>query len=247
MYDTLTLVTVFSAFVIAGAVKGVLGLGLPTVALGLLTATIDLPTAMSLQLVPALATNFWQAATGGFGLVILVRIWPFLLTATVTIWLGSTALGFVSLSLLSMLLGALLVIYSVLSLMGVRATIKNRQEVWVGPLAGATNGLLTGMTGSSVIPGVMYLQSIGLPRDMLVQAMGFLFTVSTVSLGMALYGRNLLSVELGTLSVAALVPAAVGMVIGQRIRSVLSEIVFQRVMLVSLIILGCYIIGTAIL
>jgi len=62
------------------------------------------------------------------------------------------------------------------------------------------NGILTGMTGSFVIPGVMFLQAIGLPRDTLIQAMGMLFTASTLALAIALQGNRLLTVELGSLS-----------------------------------------------
>ena len=86
------------------------------------------------------------------------------------------------------------------------------------PLAGLVNGVLTGMTGSFVVPGVMYLQALGLSRDALIQAMGMLFTVSTLALGFALQANDLLRMEHGALSTMALAPAVAGMVIGQRIR-----------------------------
>ena len=71
-------------------------------------------------------------------------------------------------------------------------------------LAGATNGVLTGMTGSYVVPGVLYLQALGMPRDTFVQAMGVLFTVSTLALGASLAGYGLLPADLTGLSAAAL-------------------------------------------
>ena len=165
--------------------------------------------------------------------------------ATVTVWLGATALTRVDLSLLSALLGALLAVYAAVNLAGFRLTITATQEVWVGPLVGTANGILTGMTGSFVVPGVMFLQAIGLPRDMLIQAMGMLFTVSTLALAVALQGNDLLTVELGTISAMALVPAIAGMVLGQRIRQKLSEELFRRVFFVSLLVLGAYIIARA--
>ncbi len=245
MFDTLTLLVIVGTFLIAGTVKGVIGLGLPTISLALLTVAIDLPHAMALLLVPSFVTNLWQAVAGGSGRAILRRIWPFLLMATVTVWLGTTALTRVDLSLLSALLGALLVVYSTINLAGLRFTITLPQEVWVGPLVGSANGILTGMTGSFVVPGVMFLQAIGLSRDMLIQAMGMLFTVSTLALAVALQGNDLLTIELGKLSAAALLPAIVGMVLGQRIRRSLSEQLFRRVFFISLLILGAYIIANA--
>lgn len=245
MFDAFTVLIVAGTFLVAGAVKGVIGLGLPTFSLAILTVAIGLPEAMGLLLVPSFATNLWQAAVGGHGRAILRRVWPFLIMATATVWLGASALTRVDPSLLSALLGVLLVVYATVSLAGRRFALTARQEAWAGPLAGAVNGLLTGMTGSFVVPGVMYLQAIGLPRDMLIQAMGMLFTASTLALAFALQGNSLLTVELGALSAAALLPAIAGMAAGQRIRKALSERLFRRVFFVSLLILGAYIIAGA--
>lgn len=182
MFDVFTITAIAGAFFLAGTVKGVIGLGLPTVSLGLMTAALDLTTAMALLIVPSAITNFWQATSGGNGRAIFFRIWPFLCMATVTVWVGAVALSRVDLSILSALLGVLLVGYGATSLAGVRLAIPPRREVWVGPFLGAANGILTGMTGSFVVPGVLFLQSIALTRDELVQAMGMLFACSTVAL-----------------------------------------------------------------
>ncbi len=243
--DPLMLATVIGTFLLAGAVKGMIGLGLPTVSLALLTVAIDLPHAMALLLVPSFVTNLWQALVGGRAREIVLRIWPFLLMATVTVWLGATALTRVDLHLLSALLGALLVIYSLVSLGGVRFSLSARQEIWLGPVIGSANGILTGMTGSFVVPGVLFLQSIGLSRDTLIQALGMLFTVSTLALAIALGGNRFLSVELAAWSGVALLPALLGMVLGQRIRLCLPEALFRRVFFACLLVLGAYIVAGA--
>ena len=172
MYEPAILAVVAFTFLLAGMVKGVIGLGLPTVSLALLTVAVGLPEAMALLLVPSFVTNLWQAAVGGHGLAIMRRLWPFLLMATVTVWLGIRALSTVDLHLLSGLLGVLITVYAAANLAGLRFTVSSRQEIWVGPLVGTANGILTGMTGSFVVPGVLFLQAIGLPRDSLIQAMG---------------------------------------------------------------------------
>lgn len=246
MLDSLALAAIAGTFVLAGAVKGVVGFGLPTVSLALLTVAFGLPQAMALMLVPAFVTNVWQALAGGRPLVLLRRLWPFLLMATVTVWLGATALTRIDVRLLSALLGALLAVYSVVSLAGLRLALSARQEAWVGPLLGSVNGVLTGMTGSFVVPGVLFLQAIGLPRDLLVQAMGMLFLASTLALGGALGSNDFLSLELGLISVAALVPALLGLAIGQHLRRRLPEARFRQVFFVALLLLGGYIVAGAV-
>jgi uncharacterized membrane protein YfcA len=245
MAESAMLFVVIGTFFIAGAIKGVIGLGLPTVSLALLTVALDLSTAMALLLVPSFVTNLWQSVVGSNAKVILYRLWPFLLMATVTVWIGVAALARLNPSLLTALLGALLVTYSVVNLGGIRLTIPIRSEVWAGPLIGSANGVLTGMTGSFVVPGVMFLQAIGLSRDMLIQAMGMLFTASTLALAAALRQANFLTVEHGVLSAIAVLPAIVGMIAGQRIRHSLSEQRFRTVFFIALFVLGAYIIANA--
>lgn len=242
MFEPAILAIVLATFILAGTVKGVIGMGLPTVSLALLTVALDLPSAMALLLLPSFITNVWQASVGGNGRAIIKRLWAFLLLATGMVWVGGLALSRIDLSLLSALLGALITIYAVISLAGIRPTIAAKHEVWAGPILGTINGILTGMTGSFVVPGVMFLQAIGLPRDTLIQAMGILFTVSTAALAVALGGNNLLTMELGILSGLGVIPALVGMMIGQRIRKMLSEDKFRRVFFISLLVLGIYIV-----
>jgi uncharacterized membrane protein YfcA len=239
------MILILATFLLAGMVKGVIGLGLPTISLAILTVALDLPSAMALLLVPSFITNLWQAVVGGNSRLILARTWPFLLMATVTIWFGAQALLHVQLSVLSALLGALLTAYAVASLSGLRFTISRSRAIWAGPLLGMVNGVLTGMTGSFVVPGVMYLQALGFTRDALIQAMGMLFTLSTLALGLALQSNDLLTVEHGTRSTIALLPAIMGMLLGQRIRRMISESSFRKIFFVSLLAIGVYIIVTA--
>ena len=245
MLDAAAILAIAGTFLIAGAVKGVIGLGLPTVSLALLAVAINLPNAMAVLLVPSFVTNIWQATVGGHGRSLLRRIWLFLLVATITVRLGASALTRVDHSLLTALLGLLLVAYAAANLAGLRLRVEARHERWAGALAGLVNGVLTGMTGSFVVPGVMFLQALGLSRDALIQAMGMLFTVSTLALGFALQADNLLRLEHGVLSTMALVPAMAGMVMGQRIRKRLSEQLFRKIFFLSLLALGAYLASRA--
>jgi len=241
MFELGTIALVAFAFLLAGLVKGVVGLGLPSVSLGILAATIGLPQAMAVLIAPSFVTNLWQAVAGGKTRAILGRIWPFLLMATLTVWIGTGILARGNVALLTALLGVILILYSAINLRHVRVSLPAGREGWLGPVLGAMNGVIGGMTGSFVLPGVLYLQAIGLSRDMLIQAMGMLFTLSTVALGLALGANRLLTLDLGFLSAAAVLPAMVGMQLGQIIRKRLSDEVFRRVLFIALMALGAYI------
>lgn len=245
MPDPGFLLTAAVIFLLAGMVKGVIGLGLPTVCLALFALFVDLPVAMALLVVPSFVTNAWQAGVGGNGAALLRRLWPFLLAATLFVWVGGQAVVLVNPTLLSLLLGLLLLWYSAISLKGTRIDVPPQKEGWTGPALGAVNGVLTGLTGSFVVPGVLYLQAIGLPRDQLVQAMGILFTLSTVALAASLGSHGLLTADLGLISMLGVVPALIGMAVGQRLRNRLSEERFRRVFFWSLLALGLWIASKA--
>jgi uncharacterized membrane protein YfcA len=243
--DPATLVLIALAFLLAGTVKGVVGFGLPTIALALLTATLGLSQAMALFLVPSIVTNIWQATAGGHAREIWPRVWPFLLAAFLSVWIGALALARVEEAYLSALLGIILIVYALVSLTRFQPRLSPAQARWTGPLVGVVNGVITGMTGTFVVPGVIFLRALELARDQLIQAMGMLFATSTLALGLALGGYGRLSPELGLLSALAVLPAMAGMILGRRIREGLSEALFGRIFFLALMGLGGYIIVRA--
>ena len=243
MIDYNTLMIVMLAFLVAGTAKGITGFGIQVVALSILTIALDLITAMAVLLAPATATNIWQAVVGGFARELLARLWPFLVAVSLAVLIGAIALTRVDLSLLTAFLGLVMIAYASASLLGIHFSVGVNSERWLGPTVGLVNGVITGMTGSSVVPGTMYLQALGLPRDMLVQSMGMLYLVSTLALAVALQANSLLDLELGLYSAGAIVPALVGMLLGQKIRQQLSETLFRKIFFIALLVLGAYLLA----
>lgn len=230
------------SFLIAGFVKGVVGLGLPTVSLALLILLIDLSTAMALIVLPSLFTNVWQAIAGGNTMILIRRFWPFFLGVVMMVWLGVAMSGIFEAAILTRVLGGILLIYSIISLYAKAITIPDSLGRWLAPIFGALNGVLTGLTGCLFMPGVIYLQATRLSRDQLVQAMGILFALSTVALGVCLQEAGRMNTNLWQISLLSLFPALLGMQIGRLCRKYLSESVFRGIFLYGLAGIGLYII-----
>jgi len=241
------LAVIAAVFLFAGAVKGVVGLGLPIVSIGLLAALIGLSDGMVLMVIPALVANLWQALAGGALKEILRRLWFYLVTVAAGAWVGVIIFGRSDPALLTALLGVLLIAYSIFGLTSPKMPAPGRHEGWLSPVLGGINGVLNGLTGMFFMPGVPYFRALGLSRDVLVQAMGVLFMVSAASLGVALGGHGRLDFGIGAVSALATLPALLGMVLGARIRRRLSEQRFQQVLLIALLLLGLYIVVRAFL
>jgi len=103
---------------------------------------------------------------------------------------------------------------------------------------GGLGGVMFGMTGIIIVPGILYLQTLGLKRDVFVQALGLIFVTITVALGGSLTSRGLMTVDLGLMSLAALLPMGAGLALGQRYRHHISEERFRRIFLVALFLIG---------
>src|ERR1051326_92146 len=138
------------AFVFAGFVKGVLGQGLPTVAIGLLSLIMSPGEAAALVVIPALLTNIWQAWFGPSLMPLIRRLWPTLLASFVGTFVA-TALGFglptpERASLARKALGIALILYVLLGVSRIQLQVSPRTEPWLGPTMGAANGAVSTAT-----------------------------------------------------------------------------------------------------
>ncbi len=233
-------VTAVVAFVLAGFVKGVLGFGFPIIALVVLTLTIGLLDALAVIVIPTLVTNVWQALAGSHLRAIMQRMWLYFSVAMLGILLSSQYLALVNVNWLTALLGIILFIFSLSRLLDIHFTVREESEPILSVVLGSANGLLTGLTGTFMVPSVLYMQALGFGKDMLVQAMGAFFALSTLMLIISLGRNGLISIEEATMSTLALIPSFVGIYAGRWTREQINEDQFQRIFLIAVLLLGAY-------
>lgn len=231
-----------AVFLAAGLVKGVVGMGLPTVAMGLLAVTMAPAEAAALLLIPSLVTNLWQLFIGPSFRGLCRRLWAMMAGIMLGTVAGAGVLAGAHSGAASAGLGAALVLYAILGLLKLGFITPARHEAWASPLVGLATGLVTGATGVFVIPAVPYLQSLRLGRENLIQALGLSFTVSTAALAIGLFRTGALASPTAQLtgSILALVPALAGMFIGQALRRTMSVETFRTVFFSGLLALGMY-------
>ncbi|HXP97598.1 MAG TPA: sulfite exporter TauE/SafE family protein [Telmatospirillum sp.] len=225
-------------FLVAGIVKGVTGMGLPTIAMGLLGSVMPPVDAASLLIAPSFVTNIWQLFAGPNVVALASRLRLMLLGIVVGTIAGSWILSRDRDGWTVMGLGAALMVYAVISLLNRKLSVPPRTERQLSPFIGLVTGLMTGGTGVFVIPAVPYLQALSLNRDDLIQALGLSFTVSTIALAIGLAKDGVFQGEGIGVSVLAILPALLGMWLGQRIRRRVSLAAFRRWFLICLLALG---------
>ena len=244
MFEPLLILIGF-AFLLAGFVKGVIGLGLPTVSMGLLAVTMPPGQAIAIVIVPAIVTNVWQTFGGPYLRDIMRRLWPLMAGTVAGIWLNAGLLTGPYAPYGTVVLGTLLVIYAILGLSKINFKVARRDEKWIGGIVGVATGVVSAATGVQVIPSMPYLQAIGMEKDELVQALGVFFTVATVALAFSLTTTGLLTAATALPGAVAMAASFSGMFIGQAVRNRMQPDVFRRWFLVAMIFLGLYLSGSA--
>lgn len=236
----LTLVWIAAIFLPAGLTKGVIGLGLPTIGMGLLALLMSPVEAAAVLALPSLVTNVWQTLAGARLVAIFRRLWPMMLGVCVGTWAAAGLMTGLSAHYATIALGVALMLYAVAGLTAFRFTVRASLEPVLSPIVGAITGVITAATGVFVIPAAPYLQGIGLEKDELVQALGLSFTVSTLALAFSLAAGGVFVPGMIVPTLVALGVSLLGMWLGQLVRDRLSPTTFRRCFFAGLMMLGVY-------
>ena len=245
MFDPFLLV-IAAVFMLAGFVKGVIGLGLPTVSMGLLAVSMTPVQALTIVIVPAIVTNIWQTFVGPYLRDIMRRLWPLMLGTVIGIWSFAGLMTGPYAKDGTIVLGVLLAVYAVIGLSKVRFSVSRRNEKWVGGIVGLVTGAISAATGVQVIPSMPFMQAIGMEKDELVQALGVFFTTATLALAFNLTSAGLLNASTALPGVVAMIAAFAGMFLGQAVRTKMAPESFRRWFLIAMFLLGLYLAGSAI-
>jgi hypothetical protein len=239
------LMFIAAAFLLAGFVKGVIGLGLPTVSMGLLAVAMPPSHALAIVIVPAIITNIWQTFAGHYLRDIIRRLWPLMAGTALGIRLNAGMLTGSYARYGTIFLGILLVIYAAIGLRKFVFSVAPRDEKWMGGIVGLITGAISAATGVQVIPSMPFMQAIGMEKDELVQALGVYFTVATVALAFNLTSEGLISAATALPGSIAMATSFAGMFIGQALRSRMQPETFRRWFLIAMIFLGIYLAAAA--
>ncbi len=225
-----------AALLFAGGVKGVIGLGLPLTAISVMGAFTDLRTAIVFIAIPVVATNLYQAFEGGRAGEMLRRYWRINCYSVIGTIAGAQILFLVDPRILTTTLGIVVVIYVLINTTRFQIRISDRTNPWAVPPLGLLSGLLTGTTGSVGIPIALYLQALDIDKESFLRAIALTFLISASFLVLALAEKGAFTQENVLISALSLIPAFVGMAIGQRFRGRLSEERFRQFVYLFLLI-----------
>jgi len=236
--DPVTIALIAVAFLFAGISKGVVGFGLPLIAIPMLANVMPVPTAIALTAVPIVASNVFQALRGGHWRAALRRFRALIAGAVIGTLAGAQILTRADQGAISVVVGALLVVFVAMHALPLRPAVAPRAESWLNLPVGLLSGLLGGVASMFGPPFLLYFVALRLPRDAFIGTIALIYLIGVVPLYGTLIGTGVIGPAEAVASALACIPLFIGIRLGGWLRDRVSQPAFQRLLLVALAIIG---------
>ena len=247
MIDAELIALAIATYLLAGTIKGVVGIGLPTASIGIFSQFTDPRVAISLVVFPILISNAWQVFREGQVVETFILYWRFAVALMVALWGMTFVTASIDTDTLIVSLGAVIVLFAATSLMVLPPVLSDRFNQPVQWIAGVLAGLLGGLTAIWSPPMVIYLLARRVDKTDFVRATGMLIFLGGIPLCLGFWQAGLLTGELATLSLGMTVPALLGFSLGELIRRRLNSERFRKLVLVMFLLMGLNLIRKALM
>lgn len=246
LMDPWVLAFVAVVFLLAGTIKGVVGIGLPTASVGMMSQVLDPRLAIALAVFPSLIANVWQIWRSGQPWQVIQRFWLFLICLMSMILLVSLTLtAVVQTDILIFALGCVILVFSVMSLSWRPPFLPDRFDRLGQFISGTASGILGGLTAIWAPVMVPYLMARRLEPDTFVRATGVMILAGTIPLIGGYWHTGLITGQSSLVGMAMVLPAVIGFGLGERIRQHLDAEKFRKVVLFVFLIMGLNLIRRA--
>ena len=229
---------IFTALALSGLVKGVLGAGLPVVAVPVLASFFDVPFAIAMMVVPTVVTNIWQLWQFRRHRTGLGWLAGLCIAAGIGIAIGTWLLANLPSHVLGVILAVVVVAYIALRLARPHWRIPPRPAARAAPAVGLVSGFLQGATGISAPVSLTFMSALGFTRPQFVFAVSALFVSFSVVQVPSLIAAGILTGHRLLLSAAAFLPILVAMPVGNWLAGRMSRQAFDRLLLLLLAVIA---------
>ncbi len=235
---TLTFFYILLAYFIGGITQGILGVGLITVVISLLSFVVDVKETIALVIIPTIITGFFQMINGSNLKVIIKDTKYFLVFSTLIIMPGVFLLNVLESDLILIFIAILLFMNSSLSLSNRVVAIPNHHNSIIQLLTGSLNGFIIGLTSIYTMPFVFLLQSLKYNKEKTVQFMGLAFLLYSSMQFISFSYIKLISINTIFPSLIVTLPVIIGFLLGKKIRSFISEKLFKKLFYLMLLLMS---------
>jgi len=231
-----------------GLAKGISGVALPIVTLSIALNFVEPKVSLALLILPIVLTNIWQAFGNGDVLTPIRRFWLLAIVFLISLYIGSQLITVVETWVLFAAIGVSALVFSSSQLYKPSdVPLSPRAEKIAGPVAGIIGGVMGGMTSLWGPPIMMFLFMLRLDKDMWVRSVTGIYLLGAIPLAIFYVQNGVLAGDMFCLSISACVPSMAGILIGERIRRYINEVLFRKILLIAIFVVGVNMIRRAIM
>jgi uncharacterized protein len=226
------------SLIAAGFLKGTIGIGMPVVALPLLSLFLDVKSAAMLLSMPLIFSNLPQALEGGKTGRCLMQLTPVFIGMIPGLFLGVRVLLALNADTAKIIAGLVLMGVGGMTLLAPKLQLQSRLVLPAGMAFGFFGGILGGI---AAMPGPLvfiFLLAKGLRGKAFTKEASLYLVVSAGLLALLLTASRAFSWLDVSVSAAAMVPVAIGMYAGQHMRDKIAPETFKTLVLIAVIAAG---------
>lgn len=240
------LVILALACALGGFVKGVVGLGLPMIAIPIISTVMDPRTAIAVMTLPIIGSNFIQARMGGSLIETTIRFRGFLIPMTLGSIVGAAIITRVQVDHAELILGSLVGTFALTTLLGWQPLLPPGIDRKLRPVVGLVSGVIGGMSSFFAPTVTPYLFTLGLDRGTFIRAMGVAFLIGEAPLVIGLTVAGFAPLAVWVLSAAGWAVVAAAMTLGGRLRDRIPQAHFKTLVGAMLLVVGLNMIRRAV-
>jgi uncharacterized membrane protein YfcA len=224
---------------VAGMIKGLVGFAMPTVLISGVSMFLPPEIALAGLILPTLVTNGLQALRQGFGEALrsLKRFRVFLGVGAIVLIGSAQLVRVLSADVMFMIIGGSVTAFAVMQLAGWAPKVPEK-SMRIEASVGAFAGFIGGLSGIWGPPTVAYLTAINTPKAEQMRVQGVIFGMGAVVLFFAHIKSGIVSAQTMPFSAMLVVPAVIGMMMGQRLQDRIEQAMFKRLTLIVLLVGG---------
>ena len=231
------LVLIVFAIFLGGIVKGSVGIGMSMFSVPIIAFILPPTKAMMLLCFPVIFTNFLQMdikkGVGSF------RFLPMFLALFLGLLIGGKLILNLSLNFISISIASVIIIFTSLNFFGISLkNIKKANEKILSVIIGFLSGILGGLTTFYAPPIITFLISINLDKEFFIRTTATMYFFASIPLYSSMLYHGLGNYYDLVISLILVVPAIIGQFFGSKIRKKLSNEIFQKLILIILILIG---------
>ena len=231
------LVLIVFAVFLGGIVKGSVGIGMSMFSVPIIAFILPPTKAMMLLCFPVIFTNFLQMdirkGVGSF------RFLPMFLALFLGLLIGGKLILNLSLNFISISIATVIIIFTSLNFFGISLkNIKKANEKILSVIIGFLSGILGGLTTFYAPPIITFLISINLDKEFFIRTTATMYFFASIPLYSSMIYHGLGNYYDLIMSLVLVVPAIIGQFFGSKIRKKLSNEIFQKLILIILIMIG---------